>query len=35
MSHKSEYDGKGDRALALHEKGLTPTQIAERLNVRP
>ncbi len=26
---------KGDRALELREKGLTPEQIAERLGVTP
>ena len=26
---------KSDRALALYEKGLTPTQIAERLGTNP
>ncbi|SEE52409.1 sigma factor-like helix-turn-helix DNA-binding protein [Bradyrhizobium lablabi] len=34
MSHKSEYEGKSDRALKLKEQGLTMAQIAERLNVR-
>lgn len=27
--------GKSDRALALHDKGLTPAQIAERLGSNP
>jgi DNA-binding transcriptional regulator LsrR (DeoR family) len=26
---------KADRALALHEKGLTRAQLAERLGVKP
>lgn len=35
MSHKVEYDGKGDRALALSEQGLGRQEIAERLGVKP
>jgi transcriptional regulator len=35
MSHKSDYDGKGDKALKLIEQGLKRAQIAERLGVAP
>jgi DNA-binding transcriptional regulator LsrR (DeoR family) len=36
MSHKSDYDGKGDRALVLFEQQhLSRSEIAERLGVKP
>lgn len=35
MTHRSEYDGKGDRALKLSESGLKPSVIGERLGVSP
>jgi orotate phosphoribosyltransferase-like protein len=34
MSTKNNK-GKCERALELHDKGLTPTQIAERLGSNP